>query len=124
MHLAPVDILLIVIYGAFVLAVGFLLRREVTGSVEFFMAGRSMPAWVAGLAFLSANLGAQEMIGMAASGAKYGMLTSHFYWVGAIPAMAFVGVFMMPFYYGSRRAERARVPEAALRREDARRSMR
>jgi SSS family solute:Na+ symporter len=102
MHLAPVDILLIVIYGAFVLAVGFLLRREVTGSVEFFMAGRSMPAWVAGLAFLSANLGAQEMIGMAASGAKYGILTSHFYWVGAIPAMAFVGVFMMPFYYGSR----------------------
>ena len=72
------------------------------GSAEFFMAGRSMPAWVAGLAFLSANLGAQEMIGMAASGAKYGILTSHFYWVGAIPAMAFVGVFMMPFYYGSR----------------------
>src|SRR5581483_1654788 len=68
----------------------------------FFMAGRHMPAWVAGLAFLSANLGAQEMIGMAASGAKYGIITSHFYWVGAIPAMAFVGVFMMPFYYGSR----------------------
>src|SRR4029077_3564638 len=80
----------------------FLLRRQMVGSSEFFMAGRSMPAWVAGLAFLSANLGAQEMIGMAASGAKYGILTSHFYWVGAIPAMAFVGVFMMPFYYGSR----------------------
>ena len=102
MHLAPVDILLIVIYCAFVLAIGFLLRRQVVDSAEFFMAGRSMPAWVAGLAFLSANLGAQEMIGMAASGAKYGILTSHFYWVGAIPAMAFVGVFMMPFYYGSR----------------------
>src|SRR6476659_7838380 len=102
MHLASVDILLIVIYGAFVLAIGFLLRRQVVDSAEFFMAGRSMPAWVAGLAFLSANLGAQEMIGMAASGAKYGILTSHFYWVGAIPAMAFVGVFMMPFYYGSR----------------------
>jgi SSS family solute:Na+ symporter len=102
MHLAWIDILLIVIYGAFVLAIGFLLRRQMVGSAEFFMAGRSMPAWVAGLAFLSANLGAQEMIGMAASGAKYGMLTSHFYWVGAIPAMAFVGVFMMPFYYGSR----------------------
>ena len=102
MHLASIDILLIVIYCAFVLAIGFLLRRQMVGSAEFFMAGRSMPAWVAGLAFLSANLGAQEMIGMAASGAKYGILTSHFYWVGAIPAMAFVGVFMMPFYYGSR----------------------
>ena len=102
MHLAPIDIVLIAIYGVFVLVIGLLLRRKVTGSTEFFLAGRSMPAWVAGLAFLSANLGAQEMIGMAASGAKYGILTSHFYWVGAIPAMAFVGVFMMPFYYGSR----------------------
>jgi len=102
MHLAAVDVALILIYGAFVLAIGFLLRRRVVSSAEFFMAGRSMPAWVAGLAFLSANLGAQEMIGMAASGAKYGIITSHFYWVGAIPAMAFVGVFMMPFYYGSR----------------------
>ena len=86
MHLASIDIVLIVIYCAFVLAIGFRLRRQMVGSVEFFMAGRSMPAWVAGLAFLSANLGAQEMIGMAASGAKYGILTSHFYWVGAIPA--------------------------------------
>jgi solute:Na+ symporter, SSS family len=102
MHLAPIDTLLIVVYAAFVLGIGFLLRRQVVNSAEFFMAGRSMPAWVAGLAFLSANLGAQEMIGMAASGAKYGIITSHFYWVGAIPAMAFVGVFMMPFYYGSR----------------------
>jgi solute:Na+ symporter, SSS family len=102
MHLASIDIVLIAIYGAFVLVIGFLLRRQVTDSADFFMAGRAMPAWVAGLAFLSANLGAQEMIGMAASGAKYGILTSHFYWVGAIPAMAFVGVFMMPFYYGSR----------------------
>jgi SSS family solute:Na+ symporter len=102
MHLAPIDIALIGIYVAFVLGIGLLLRRQVSGSTEFFLAGRSMPAWVAGLAFLSANLGAQEMIGMAASGAKYGILTSHFYWIGAIPAMAFVGVFMMPFYYGSR----------------------
>jgi len=102
MHLAPIDVVLIVIYAAFVLVIGFLLRRQMVGTAEFFLAGRSMPAWVAGLAFLSANLGAQEMIGMAASGAKYGILTSHFYWVGAIPAMAFVGVFMMPFYYGSR----------------------
>ena len=102
MHLASIDIVLIAIYAGFVLAIGFLLRRHVKSSAEFFLAGRSMPAWVAGLAFLSANLGAQEMIGMAASGAKYGILTSHFYWIGAIPAMAFVGVFMMPFYYGSR----------------------
>ena len=101
MHLASVDILLIVIYCGFVLAIGFLLRRQMVGSTEFFLAGRSMPAWVAGLAFLSANLGAQEMIGMAASGAKYGILTSHFYWVGAIPAMAFVGVFMICLLYTS-----------------------
>jgi SSS family solute:Na+ symporter len=71
-------------------------------STDFFLSGRSIPAWIAGLAFLSANLGAQEVIGMGASGAKYGIATSHFYWVGAIPAMLFVGIFMMPFYYGSR----------------------
>ena len=71
-------------------------------STDFFLAGRSMPAWVCGLAFISANLGAQEVIGMGASGAKYGIATSHFYWIGAIPAMVFVGIFMMPFYYGSR----------------------
>src|ERR1035441_9176433 len=71
-------------------------------STDFFLSGRSIPAWVAGLAFMSANLGTQEVIGMAASGAKYGMATSHFYWIGAIPAMVFLGVFMMPFYYGSR----------------------
>src|SRR5215208_1488173 len=71
-------------------------------STDFFLSGRSIPAWVAGLAFLSANLGAQEVIGMGASGAKYGIATSHFYWIGAVPAMVFLGVFMMPFYYGSR----------------------
>ena len=72
------------------------------GSTDFFLSGRSIPAWVTGLAFLSANLGAQEVIGMAASGAKYGIMTSHFYWVGAIPAMVFLAIFMMPFYYGSK----------------------
>src|SRR6201981_1356949 len=71
-------------------------------STDFFLSGRSIPAWIAGLAFLSANLGAQEVIGMGASGAKYGIATSHFYWIGAVPAMLFVGIFMMPFYYGSR----------------------
>src|SRR5438094_9313872 len=102
MHLTPTDLLIIASYVVFVLGIGVLLKEQVSGSADFLLAGQSIPAWMAGLAFLSANLGAQEMIGMAASGAKYGMLTSHFYWVGAIPAMVFVGLFMMPFYYGSR----------------------
>src|SRR5437588_32795 len=89
------------VYFAFVLGIGFALRRYMKTSTDYFLSGRSMPAWVAGLAFISANLGAQEVIGMGASGAKYGIATSHFYWVGAIPAMVFLGVFMMPFYYGS-----------------------
>ena len=84
------------------LGIGWALRRFVRSSDDFFLSGRSIPAWIAGLAFISANLGAQEVIGMAASGAKYGIMTSHFYWVGAMPAMVFVGLFMMPFYYGSR----------------------
>src|SRR2546429_6998271 len=90
------------VYFILVLGIGFLLKRKVKTSPDFFLAGRAIPAWVCGLAFISANLGAQEVIGMAASGAKYGIATSHFYWVGAIPAMVFVGIFMMPFYYGSR----------------------
>src|ERR1700752_4289427 len=97
-----IDYLIILIYFGFVLGIGFILRRFIRSSSDFLASGRSIPAWVAGLAFLSANLGAQEVIGMAASGAKYGIATSHFYWVGAIPAMVFVGIFMMPFYYGSR----------------------
>src|SRR2546421_11990756 len=97
-----IDYLIMLIYFGFVLGIGFVLKRFMHTSSEFLSAGRSIPAWVAGLAFLSANLGAQEVIGMAASGAKYGIMTSHFYWVGAIPAMVFVAVFMMPFYYGSR----------------------
>ncbi|HYT69298.1 MAG TPA: sodium:solute symporter family protein [Vicinamibacterales bacterium] len=102
MHVTAIDILILGIYGVMVLGIGFALRGRMQNSSEFLLAGRHIPAWTAGLAFLSANLGAQEMIGMAASGAKYGIATSHFYWVGAIPAMVFVGVFMMPFYYGSR----------------------
>src|SRR5712691_11740528 len=90
------------VYFGFALGVGLALRRRTTTSTQFFQAGRALPAWICGLAFLSANLGAQEIIGMAASGAKYGIATSHFYWVGAIPAMVFLGIFMMPFYYGSR----------------------
>src|SRR5947207_7127413 len=97
-----IDYAIMVLYFAFVLGIGAMLRRYVHTSEDFFLSGRSIPAWVTGLAFISANLGAQEVIGMGASGLKYGIATSHFYWVGAIPAMVFVGLFMMPFYYGSR----------------------
>ena len=102
MGLTSIDWVIIAVYFAFVLGIGAALKRYMKTSADFFLAGRSIPAWVCGLAFISANLGAQEVIGMGASGAKYGILTSHFYWIGAIPAMVFVGVFMMPFYYGSR----------------------
>jgi SSS family solute:Na+ symporter len=101
-HLGAIDYTILIVYFSFVLGVGWALKRFVKSSEDFFLSGRSIPAWIAGLAFISANLGAQEVIGMGASGAKYGMMTSHFYWVGAIPAMLFVGIFMMPFYYGSR----------------------
>jgi solute:Na+ symporter, SSS family len=100
--LTAIDWILMAVYFVFVLGVGVALKRYTKTSKDFLLAGRSIPAWVAGLAFMSANLGAQEVIGMGASGAKYGIATSHFYWIGAIPAMAFVGLFMMPFYYGSR----------------------
>src|SRR5689334_380324 len=102
MKLGAIDIAIMAAYFVFVLGIGFALKRYVRTSADYFLSGRSIPAWVAGLAFLSANLGAQEVIGMAASGAKYGILTSHFYWIGAIPAMVFLGLFMMPFYYGSK----------------------
>jgi SSS family solute:Na+ symporter len=101
-QLGGIDYVILAVYFVFVLGIGWALKRYMKSSADFFMSGHSIPAWVAGLAFLGANLGAQEMIGMAASGAKYGIMTSHFYWVGAIPAMFFVGVFMMPFYYGSK----------------------
>jgi SSS family solute:Na+ symporter len=97
-----IDWLILGLYFAFVLGIGVVLKGSVKTSTDFFLAGRAIPAWVCGLAFMSANLGAQEVIGMGASGAKYGIATSHFYWIGAIPAMVFVGIFMMPFYYGSR----------------------
>jgi SSS family solute:Na+ symporter len=97
MHLTIIDWLIMLVYFTFVLGIGAFLKRYMKTSTDFFL-----PAWICGLAFISANLGAQEVIGMAASGAKYGIATSHFYWIGAIPAMVFVGVFMMPFYYGSR----------------------
>ncbi|RZU39525.1 sodium:solute symporter family protein [Edaphobacter modestus] len=102
MTLSIIDWLIMLVYFVFVLGIGFALKRYMRTSNDFFLAGRSIPAWVCGLAFISANLGAQEVIGMGASGAKYGINTSHFYWIGAIPAMVFVGIFMMPFYYGSK----------------------
>ena len=101
-NLTSVDYAIMAIYFVVVLGVGWILRRVMRTSSDFFLSGRSLPAWITGIAFISANLGAQEVIGMGASGAKYGIATSHFYWVGAIPAMVFVGLFMMPFYYGSR----------------------
>jgi solute:Na+ symporter, SSS family len=101
-NLSIIDWLIMLVYFVFVLGIGFALKRYMRTSNDFFLAGRSIPAWVCGLAFISANLGAQEVIGMGASGAKYGIITSHFYWIGAIPAMVFVGIFMMPFYYGSK----------------------
>ena len=102
MQLTFIDWLIMLVYFVFVLGIGFALKRYMRTSNDFFLAGRSIPAWICGLAFISANLGAQEVIGMGASGAKYGIATSHFYWIGAIPAMVFVGIFMMPFYYGSK----------------------
>jgi len=102
MGLSSIDWIIMAVYFVFVLGIGAALKRYVKTSTDFFLAGRAIPAWVCGLAFISANLGAQEVIGMGASGAKYGLATSHFYWIGAIPAMVFVGIFMMPFYYSSR----------------------
>src|SRR5471032_2094997 len=102
MHLGAVDWGIIGLYLVFVLGIGIVAARRNKSGADFFLAGRAIPAWVCGLAFISANLGAQEVIGMGASGAKYGISTAHFYWIGAIPAMVFIGVFMMPFYYGSK----------------------
>ena len=101
-HLQWIDYSIMAVYVVFVLGIGWMLKRMMQTSTDFFLSGRSIPAWICGLAFISANLGAQEVIGMGANGAKYGIATSHFYWIGAIPAMVFVGIFMMPYYYGSR----------------------
>ena len=102
MKLAAVDYVILAVYFAFVIGIGWMLRKKVSTSGDFLLSGRSIPVWITSLAFIAANLGAQELIGMAASGAKYGIMTAHFYWVGAIPAIVFMGLFMMPFYYGSK----------------------
>jgi SSS family solute:Na+ symporter len=101
-ELSWIDYLIMIIYFLFVLGIGWFLRKFMKNANAFLEAGRSMPAWVAGLAFISTNLGALEVMGMTGSGMKYGMLTTHFYWIGAIPAMIFLALFMMPFYYGSK----------------------
>ncbi len=101
-NLGAVDYSIMIVYFLFVLGIGWALKKYMKDASAFLEAGRSLPAWVTGLAFISANLGALEVIGMAASGAKYGMATVHFYWIGAIPAMIFLAIFMMPFYYGSK----------------------
>jgi solute:Na+ symporter, SSS family len=98
----PVDYLMIFLYFGVVLGIGILARRQVSDSLDFFLSGRSLPAWVTGLAFISANLGAVEIMGMSANGAEIGLPSVHYFWVGAIPAMLFLGVVMMPFYYGSK----------------------
>jgi SSS family solute:Na+ symporter len=111
------DYSIMLIYVGAVLGIGQALRKYMKSSSDFFLSGRSIPAWVTGLAFISANLGALELVGMAASGAKYGMMTCHFYWIGAILAMTFLSVFMMPFYYGSKARS---VPEYLNMRFDGR----
>ena len=101
-HLSLVDSIIIVFYFALVLAIGFYLKRRANTSEDYFLAGREMTAWIAGLSFLSANLGALELMGWAAASYQYGILAAHWYWIGAIPAMIFLGLVMMPFYYISK----------------------
>ena len=102
LDLSPVDLVLMAIYFSFVLGIGFALKRAVRSSLDFFLSGRSLPAWVTGIGFISANIGAVELLGQSASGAQYGTSIVHYFWIGAIPAMAFLGIVMMPFYYGSK----------------------
>ena len=101
-QLSAVDIAIIAFYFALVLVIGFYLKRLANTGEDFFMAGREMTAWIAGLSFLSANLGSLELMGWAAAAYQYGILAAHWYWIGAIPAMLFLGIVMMPFYYISK----------------------
>jgi SSS family solute:Na+ symporter len=101
-HAGVVDYAILAVYFVVVLGIGFAARRAVHSGLDFFLSGRSLPAWITGLAFIAANLGALEILGLAANGAKYGAATVHFYWIGAVPAMVFLGIVMMPFYYNSK----------------------
>src|SRR3984893_8686829 len=101
-RLAPVDVLILVLYFALVVFIGFYAKGKANTSEDFFLAGREMTAWIAGLSFVAANLGALELMGWAGSANQYGILATHWYWIGAIPAMLFLGLIMMPFYYISK----------------------
>src|SRR6476659_6851056 len=96
------DYTILGIYFVVVLGIGAVARLSIKTDLDFFLSGRSLPAWITGLAFVAANLGALEILGMAANGAQYGVATVHFYWIGAVPAMVFLGIVMMPFYYGAK----------------------
>jgi solute:Na+ symporter, SSS family len=102
LNVGAIDYGLIAVYFVFVLGIGYLARSQISSSLDFFLSGRRLPAWVTGIAFVSANLGAVEIMGMAANGAQIGLATMHYYWIGAVPAMLFLGIVMMPFYYGSK----------------------
>src|SRR5215203_3345574 len=97
-----VDYAILATYFMVVLSVGFAAKRYIKTSLDYFLSGRSLPAWITGLAFISANFGAIEVLGMGANGAQYGVATFNYYWIGAIPSIVFLGLVMMPFYYGSK----------------------
>src|SRR6202453_4803616 len=101
-HLVPLDVLILVLYFAVVIFIGFYVKGSTNTSEEFFLANREMSAWIAGLSFVSANLGSLELMGWAGAAYQYGILATHWYWIGAIPAMLFLGIVMMPFYYISK----------------------
>ena len=102
LHPGTIDYVILGIYFVVVLGIGFVARLSIKTDLDFFLSGRSLPAWITGLAFIAANLGALEILGQAANGAQYGVAAVHYYWIGAVPAMVFLGLFMMPFYYGAK----------------------
>src|SRR6476469_2288150 len=102
LDVSALDYTILALYFVVVLGIGLVARLAIKTDIDFFLSGRSLPAWITGLAFIAANLGALEILGQAANGAQYGIATVHFYWIGAVPATVFLGLFMMPFYYGSR----------------------
>src|SRR4051812_13008957 len=102
LDVSTLDYAILVIYFVVVLGIGFVARLFIKTDVDFFLSGRSLPAWITGLAFIAANLGALEILGQAANGAQYGVASVHYYWIGAVPAMIFLGLVMMPFYYGAK----------------------
>ncbi|MBV8988387.1 MAG: Na+/galactose cotransporter, partial [Solirubrobacterales bacterium] len=113
LHPGAIDYVILGIYFVVVLGIGFIARLFIKSDIDFFLSGRSLPAWITGLAFIAANLGALEILGQAANGAQYGVPAVHYYWVGAVPAMVFLGLVMMPFYYGAKVRSRLRFNEAA-----------